>query len=138
MKIRQMVSAGVMVGVLGVAPLALAQSAQEPQLEQRADAARTAREHSTVARDYRERGERFEAAAREHEMAARRYDRASTPLDRKWPGSTMRPATKERQLAMEARRAAQESFALADRHLRSSVEALADASPNATANDRTN
>lgn len=93
-----------------------------------AASARTAKDHTTVAAEYRDRGTRFEAKAREHEEAARRYDRRRTPLQNKYPAAAHDRATRERQLAMEARRAARESFQLADRHVQLSVDLLADAS----------
>jgi hypothetical protein len=45
----------------------------------------------------------------------------------KWPAMVSRPWEKERQLAMEARRAAAECLEASNRHLQLSVEKLADA-----------
>ena len=97
------------------------------KLERMAESARSATEHSEVSKQYRLRAEHFEAKATQHEEQARKMEsRPRTALEHKWPGMSRQPWVKERQLAMHARRAASESYSLADRHMRLSVEALAE------------
>lgn len=99
------------------------------KLEQMAESAQAPVEHVTVAKQYRLRAEEFEAKARKHEAEAQKMEaRPRSALEHKWPAMSRQPWIKERQLAMEARRAAKESFEVADRHMRLSVEALAEAS----------
>lgn len=107
-------------------------SAEEPRvadarLEQMALAAQTPAEHVAVAKQYRQRAESFKAAAQRHETEARVLEaRPRSPLEYKWPAMSRQPWVKERQLAIQARRAASECLAVAERHMRLGVEALAE------------
>ena len=84
-------------------------------------------EHAKLAKEYRLRAESFEAQAKKHEAEARKlHARPRSPIAHKWPAMSPEPWVKERQLAMEARRAAKESMEIADNHMRASVEALAE------------
>ena len=96
------------------------------ELQDLARNASTSAEHATVAKHYRMRAESFEAKAKAHDETAKELK--STPLPpmaHKWPSMVNRPWEREERLAMQARRAAQESLALAGRHLQLSVEKLA-------------
>lgn len=118
--------------------------AQEPiagsKLEQMAEAAQSPAEHVAVAKEFRLRAENFEAKAKKHEETAQKLQaQPKSAIAHKWPAMSRQPWVKERQLAIEAQRAAKESFDLADRHMRLGVEALADASerPASTTRART-
>jgi hypothetical protein len=94
------------------------------KIEQLAKNAFTAAEHAEVARQYRIRAESFEAKALMHEEEARKLAKQPLPpMAYKWPAMVQRPAEKESLLAMQARRAARESYELADNHIRRAVEA---------------
>jgi hypothetical protein len=92
------------------------------KLETMAKAAKTSTEHATVAKHYRLRAEAFEAKARQHETEARKLSGPRIGIDAKWPAMARKTAQREKQLAMEARRAAQENYALADKHIRMVIE----------------
>lgn len=101
--------------------------AKNPTLEQMAEAAQSPSEHVRVSKQYRLRAESFEVKAKQHEDEARKLEKQPrSPIEQKWPAMARQPWVKERQLAMEARRAASESREIADRHMRLSVEALAE------------
>lgn len=95
------------------------------QLARLAREARTPGEHAKVAKSYREQAEAFDAQAATHEARVAELSKSPSPMAHKWPAMASPDMTKERQRAVEARRAARESRAAADRHLRMSVEALA-------------
>lgn len=81
-------------------------------------------DHANVARHYRLRAEELEAKAKRHEEEARKLEKQPLPgMAYKWPAMVPRPAEKERRLAMQARRAANEASKLAARHLHLAVEA---------------
>ncbi len=118
------------VGVLAL--LAVSQvglSGAEPRMDEKklhemALSAKTPAEHATVAKHYRLRAENFEAKAKSHDAEVRRL--SSGPvigIDAKWPAMARKTWQQERQHAMEARRAAEECYAVADRHVRLAVEA---------------
>jgi len=93
------------------------------KLETMAKNAKTPGEHAAVAKQFRLRAESFAAKAEKHEAEARKL--ANGPrigIDAKWPAMARNTAAKEKQLAMEARRAAQENYALADQHIRFVIE----------------
>ena len=115
--------------VLAVAPIPGATPMVERgKLEKMAENANTAKEHVAVAKQYRLQAEEFERKASKHEAEARKLQTSpSNPIAHKWPAMAGRPWEKERQLAMEARRAAAECLEASDRHMRLSVEKLADA-----------
>ena len=99
--------------------------AVEPEkLEKLAAKASTPAEHATVAKQYRLRAEALDATAEKHEAEARKLSNGpANPMAAKWPAMAGRSAQTERQLAVQARRAAQECYARADHHLRLAVEA---------------
>ena len=95
------------------------------KLETMAANAKSTGQHAAVAKLYRLQAESFESKAKQHETEARELEaRPGNAMDHKWPAmsSKKRDAEKARQLAVQARRAAQESFQLADRHLRLTIE----------------
>jgi hypothetical protein len=112
-------------GAVLLTPGVKAEPAVNPgKIEQLAKNASTAAEHSEVARQYRLRAESLEAKALLHEEEAGKLAKRPLPgLAHKWPAMVARPAEQERRLALQARRAARESYELADRHLRRAVEA---------------
>lgn len=133
---RQLTASAVLIaGWLAIPAAAQAQGpgADTARIAALAASATTAKAHATVAAEYRERGERFEAKAAEHEEAARRIEARRTALQKKLPAAAHDRAARERQLAQDARSAARESFQLASRHVAASVELLADASAPANA-----
>jgi hypothetical protein len=96
-------------------------------LEQMAEAAQTPAEHVKVSKQYRLRAEGFDLKAKQHEDEARKLEKQPrSPIEHKWPAMAKQPWIKERERALEARRAANESREIADRHMRLSVEALAE------------
>jgi hypothetical protein len=97
------------------------------QLARLAEVAKTPSDHIAVSKQYRSQAEEFARQAVKHEAAARKAEATPAPLENKWPALGRKAGSKERQLAMEARRAARESIDAADRHFRLSVEALAQA-----------
>lgn len=100
-------------------------SEQPTQLARLAREARTPGEHARVSKSYREQAEAFDAQAQSHEARVAQLSRSASPMTHKWPAMAAPDLTKERQRAVEARRAARESRMLAEHHLRMSVEALA-------------
>lgn len=106
-------------------PMIAAEPAVETgKLEQMAKAAKSASDHAAVAKQYRLRAEAFEAKAEKHESEAHSMrNSASIGIAAKWPAMAQKSVQKERQKAMQARRAASEAYELADRHSRLAVEA---------------
>jgi hypothetical protein len=101
---------------------------EREKLEKMAESANSPKEHAFVSKQYRLQAEEFERKAAKHEADARKLQSAhGNPIAHKWPAMAARPSVKERQLAMEARRAAAECLEAADRHMRLSVEKLAEA-----------
>jgi hypothetical protein len=100
---------------------------QEPvELTAMARAADSPREHAQVAKQYRLRAEEFEAKAAKHEAAARKLYNHRSPLSFKWPAPAGTGWKRESDLAVQARRAAQECYASAARHVGLAVEGQQD------------
>jgi hypothetical protein len=91
-----------------------------------ASAAETPRQHAQVAKQYRLLAEAFETKATTHEAAARRLYNNRSPLSFKWPAAPGSGWQRESDLAIQARRAAQESYASAARHIGLAVESQQD------------
>lgn len=91
-------------------------------LETLAKQASTPKEHAQVARQYRLRAEALEAKAVQHEENARKMRTSSNPMAHKWPAMVQNNWQRESQLAVQARRAAQESHAIAAKHIGLAVE----------------
>ncbi|MCW5966359.1 MAG: hypothetical protein KIT83_20145 [Bryobacterales bacterium] len=101
-------------------------------LERMAESAQCAAEHAEVARGYRLRAEQLEAKAVKHEKNATELEaRPKGPMHHKWPAMAQKPWAKERDMAMQARRAANESQLLADKHLRLGMENITASCSNA-------
>jgi hypothetical protein len=99
--------------------------ASTAKLEQMAEAAQCAAEHGQVAKQYRLRAEQLEARAVEHEKKAAQLEaKPKGPMHAKWPAMARKPWVKERELAVQARRASKEAQQLAERHVQLSVETL--------------
>lgn len=121
-------SAVVVAGMLTVTG-ATAVSAQagrnvaDDTLTQRSREATSAREHATLAREYRQRAEALERTARSHEAdAARLSARPRFPHEGKFPAHIRNTGERQHQLAIQSRRAAQEAYERADHHVRLAVE----------------
>jgi hypothetical protein len=96
-------------------------------LQKMAEKAETPREHVAVAKQFRLQAQHFQQKADRHEAEARRLEsRNRSPMSYKWPAMGGQPWLKERQRAMEARRAAEECLDASERHMRMSVEKLAE------------
>lgn len=91
-------------------------------IEKLSKEASTPEEHARVSRQYRLRAESLEAKAKMHEQEAERMLTGHNPMAAKWPAMVRNGADRERRLAIEARRAAQECYARADHHIRLAVE----------------
>ena len=119
-------------GVLGLALAAgmtapVAQGAEAlmeiDKLETLAKNAGTAKEHAEVAKQYRLRAENYIEKAKQHEAKMSELnERPRTAMHYKWPSMVRTQVEKEKQMAMQARRAAAECMALAEKHIQLAVE----------------
>jgi hypothetical protein len=126
---RNLVLAGLAIAAtLAFAPSARAQTEQTSLMAVSREA-RTVGEHADVARRFRLQAEAFAAKAAEHEAAAARISRQAPGMLQKWPAMAPPALNRAKQQALEARRSAIESRAMADHHLRLAVEAQADPRP---------
>ena len=91
-------------------------------LEAMAKEADTPKEHAQVAKQYRLRAEALEAKAAKHEDNARKMRNSTNAMSHKWPAMVNNSWQRESQLAVQARRAAQECHAIAARHVGLAVE----------------
>jgi hypothetical protein len=91
-------------------------------LELKAKQADTPKEHAEVAKQYRLRAESLEAKAAKHEEAARKLRNNTNVMAHKWPAMVNNGWQRESQLAVQARRGAQECYALAAKHVGLAVE----------------
>lgn len=91
---------------------------EDREIQKLAREAKTSAEHLTVARHYEARGRAFEAKATRHEKDADELVRRDVynPMKHKWPAMVQAPIDKARSQAMQARRAAKESFELMAKH----------------------
>ncbi len=95
-------------------------------LKDLAAAASTPAEHAKVAKQYRAHAGQLEEKAQKHEAEARRLEAMPRPaIEHKWPAMGRQPWIEERKLAMQARRAANEARAIAEKHVWLTVETLA-------------
>jgi hypothetical protein len=98
-------------------------SIEVSKLEALADSADSAKEHAEVAKHYRLRADRFVEQAERHEAEVSRLNKKlHGAMAHKWPSLTRGTVDREKQLAMQSRRAASESLALAERHVQLAVE----------------
>lgn len=91
-------------------------------LEAMAKAADSPKEHAQVAKQYRLRAEALEAKAVKHEENANQMRKNTNAMAHKWPAMVNNGWQKESQLAVQARRAAQECNAIAAKHVGLAVE----------------
>ena len=93
-------------------------------LERRSMKADSPKEHAQLAKEYRLRAEEFDAKADKHLAKANELRKGSAnPMAAKWPGMANSGWQREEQLAMQARRAAEESRQQASRHIDLAIEA---------------
>jgi len=121
--------------IAGMALGALFMSAADIKIDEQkialqAKNARTAGEHTAVARLYEQRAAAFEAKAQRHDEQADSMARRDgyNPMKYKWPAMVQAPIDRERSKAMQARRAARESLELMAHHhrLAGSASSVAD------------
>jgi len=111
--------------LLALATPSFAQSTEQAQLMASSREAQTVSQHADLARRFRLQAESLDAKAAEREAAAARQASQAPSIVHKWPSMATGALNQAKQQAIEARRAAQESRSLADRHLRLAVEAQA-------------
>jgi hypothetical protein len=93
------------------------------KLEALAEKADSAKDHAEVAKHYRLRAEHFIEQAKRHESeVARLNKKLHGAMAHKWPAMTRGAVDREKQLAMQARRAASENMAIAEKHVQLAVE----------------
>jgi hypothetical protein len=95
------------------------------RLERLAVEANTPSRHADVARQFRLRAEELNAKAVRHEAEVKRLRAARMPHEHKIPEAVQQPLAREREQALQARRAAREAAQMAQRHTNLSVELLA-------------
>src|SRR5262245_37099292 len=120
MKIRSMMGTLVLTAAVVLPVTAAEPVVESSKLSALARDATQPAEHVRVANQDRLREELFEAQAAEYEQSAKRRHQAAGPMIHKWPAMSPPALQKDKQKAMEARRAAQENRELAERHLRDS------------------
>ena len=87
------------------------------KIAQAAKDAKTSSEHAEVAKQYRDHAMSLEKKAAKLEREARVQDAGPTrALEQKWPAMVVNARERKAQLAVQARRAAQESYVAAERH----------------------
>ncbi|MEP7364339.1 MAG: hypothetical protein ABI972_13885 [Acidobacteriota bacterium] len=93
------------------------------QLHKLAKGAVTAADHVKVARMFRLQAEALHAKAAAHEDAAKEWEALpKTAMTYKWPAMAPLKGRQERELALQAQRAARELLALASKHIELAVE----------------
>jgi hypothetical protein len=101
---------------MAVTPLVAAEKPMEPkQIAQLAKDAQTSSEHAEVAKQYRTHAASLEQKAARYEEQVQ--DAGPTrAMEQKWPAMIVNARERKAQLAVQARRAAQESYRLAEHH----------------------
>jgi hypothetical protein len=117
-------TAAILFTTLGAARAVAAEPvAESAKIQQLAKSANTAADHVKVAKMYRLQAEALQAKAAVHEDKATELDAIpKSPLAHKWPAMAPQKGRQERELAMQAQRAARESMALASKHIQLAVE----------------
>lgn len=117
-------TAVILFATLGAARAIAAEPVTEvAKIHRLAKEARTAADHVKVAKMYRLQGEALQVKAAAHEDQAKELDaQPKPPLAHKWPAMVPPKSRQERDLAIQARRAARESFDLAAKHIQLAVE----------------
>jgi hypothetical protein len=114
-------AASAFLGILmALTPVAASEKPVEPrQIAQLAKDAKTSAGHTEVARQYRAHAASLEQKAIRYEQEARVQDAGPTrAMEQKWPAMIVNARERKARLAVQARRAAQESYRLAGRHER--------------------
>jgi hypothetical protein len=115
-----LVTGGLSLFLLGAAPVD--HVLQPDAIEQLSKKASTPEEHAKAAKQLRLRAEALDAKAAEHEENARNLRKTTNPMSVKWPAMVQNGWKRESQLAIQARRAAQECYARAAKHVNLAVE----------------
>ena len=108
--------------VVGTSPAQVVE--ENRRLARLAADADTAAQHASVARAFRDRADALDAEAADHEAEVRDLEARRFPYQYKL-SSNLQPEHRPRQRAIEARRAARDSRALAERHSQAAVARLA-------------
>lgn len=95
------------------------------RLQAMAREAKSFKQHAEVAKYSRLQAESLTAEAVKHEREAERLANSTGAMRHKWPAMAPKAINQAKDRALEARRAARESYELADRHQRLAIEALA-------------
>ena len=115
-----------MVGALALGSSLLAEPmVPAERLQAMAREAKTVKQHAEVAKHSRLQAESLAAEAVKHEREAEKLSNSMGAMRHKWPAMAPKAIHQAKQAALEARRAARESYELADLHQRLAVEALA-------------
>jgi len=97
--------------------------AETAKLHKLANGAVTAADHVKVAKMFRLQAEALHAKAAAHEDKAKGLEALpKSPMAHKWPAMAPAKGRQERELALQAQRAARESLELASRHIQLAVE----------------
>ena len=117
-RIKNLTASAVWGALMAVTPMVAAEKPMEPkQIAQLAKDAKTSSEHAEVAKQYRAHGTSLEQKAVRYEQEARVQDAGPTrAMEQKWPAMIVNARERKAQLAVQARRAAQESYNLAQHH----------------------
>lgn len=117
-------TAAILLTTLGATRAMGAEPMAEPaKLHALAKSATTAADHVKVAKMFRLQAEALQAKAAAHEDKAKKLDaQPKSPLAHKWPAMAPSKGRQERELAMQAQRAARESLELASKHIQLAVE----------------
>lgn len=113
-KLKTLIAAIFVSGALLVAaePVDMAAPATAKSLAERAKEAKTSKDHLDLATQYERRAQALEARATEHDTEADALvaRKSNIPMSHKWPGMVNGLVDKQRSKALQARRAAKESF----------------------------
>ena len=115
------ICSAVLGGLLALIPAALSatelnKSETAAVLERKAKEAKTPAEHSEVARQYELRARALDVKAESIEGEVRQQKANPSAMETKWPAMVVNARERREQLAMQTRRAAQESYRLAEHH----------------------
>ena len=117
-RFKKFATSAVWGALMAVTPAVAAEKPMEPkQIAQLAKDAKTSSEHTEVAKQYRAHATSLEQKAVRFEQEARVQDAGPTrAMEQKWPAMIVNARERKAQLAVQARRAAQESYRLAEHH----------------------
>jgi hypothetical protein len=101
---------------LGVPAVGAERALESKDIEKLAKVAQSPAEHAKVAKHYRLRAESLTEKADRLEREVREQKASPSPMAQKWPAMVVNARERKEQVAMQARRAAQESLMLAERH----------------------